>query len=133
MQTWLIAYFATIIPFLIIDAIWLGVVATNFFQSRIGHLMADTVNLPAAAGFYLFYGVGIVYFAIQPALQGGGIGLALFNGMLLGLLCYGTYDMTNYATLKDYPLSMVLVDVTWGAFLTALSAGIGYFAVKSFQ
>jgi uncharacterized membrane protein len=125
------AYLATAFIFLAIDAVWLGVIAKSFFSSNIGHLMTDNVNLAVAAGFYILYAVGIVLFAVKPALEKATIKTALIYGGLFGFFCYGTYDITNYATLKDWPLKVVLVDVTWGTTLTALSAAAGYLVTKN--
>lgn len=131
-MTYLIAYIATAVVFLSIDAVWLGVVAKSFFSSNIGHLMTSNVNLIAAAGFYLLYAVGIVFFAIKPALDNESLKTALLYGALFGFFCYGTYEMTNFATLKDWPVKVVIVDMAWGTFLTAMSAGAGYFVVQNF-
>ncbi len=132
MTRFLLVYLATIIPFLAIDAVWLSQVVPAFFQTRIGHLLAPTVNLPAALGFYLLYGAGIVYFAVIPGLDAGSWQLALLNGALFGFFAYATYDMTNYATLRDYPFSVVAFDVTWGTVLTGTSAVIGYLIIDRF-
>jgi len=126
------AYIFTAFTFLAIDAVWLGVVATDFFKSNIGHLMADAVNFPVAGGFYLLYAAGIVYFAIKPALAAQSAKTALINGALFGFFCYGTYDMTNLATLKDWPIIVAIVDISWGTVLTAVSALCGYALTKKF-
>jgi len=130
-MTYFIAYIATAIVFLSIDAIWLGVVAKSFFSSNIGHLMTSNINFVAAAGFYLLYAIGIVFFAIKPALDSESLKTALLYGALFGFFCYGTYEMTNFATLKDWPVKIVIVDMAWGTFLTTLSAGAGYFVVQT--
>jgi len=126
------AYLFTAVTFLAIDAIWLGFIITEFFRSNIGHLMADTVNFPVAAGFYLLYAAGIVFFAVKPALKKSSLKTALLNGALFGFFCYGTYDMTNLATLRDWPAIVAVVDITWGTFLTATSAVIGYYLTRKF-
>ena len=123
-------YLLTAIPFLVIDAVWLGSIITDFFKANIGHLMADTVNFPVAAGFYLLYAVGIVFFAVKPALDKSCIKTAFIKGALFGFFCYGTYDMTNLATLKDWPAIVAVVDITWGTILTGTSALIGYTLTK---
>ena len=123
------AYGATLIAFLVLDGIWLGVIARRFYASQLGGLMRAKVNWLAAGGFYLAYVAGIVFFAVSPALAAGSLGTAALNGALLGLLAYGTYDMTNLATLKGWPLPMSLVDMAWGALLTGGAASIGYLAV----
>ncbi len=128
----LIAYFVTALVFLIIDYIWLGFVMKDYFQSQLKHLMADEVNFSIAALFYLFYAAGVVYLCINPALVEGDWTKALINGAILGFLAYGAYDVTNAATLRDWPIPMSIIDVAWGTGLTALSAVAGYFAVSSY-
>ncbi|NNG05739.1 MAG: DUF2177 family protein [Inquilinus sp.] len=120
------AYVATLVLFLGIDALWLGVVARGFYASQLGGLMREQPNMVAAGGFYLFYVAGIVFFAVAPALAAGSWKMAALNGLLLGLIAYGTYDMTNVATLKGWPVTMSLVDMAWGGALTAASAAGGY-------
>jgi len=128
----LIAYFVTALVFLIIDYIWLGFVMKDYFQSQLKHLMADEVNFSIAALFYLFYAAGVVYLCINPALVEGDWTKALINGAILGFLAYGAYDVTNAATLRDWPIPMSIIDVAWGTGLTALSAVAGYFAVSNY-
>ncbi len=125
------AYGATLAVFLIIDLLWLGVVARRFYADQLGALMRDKINFAAAGGFYLAYVAGIVFFAVMPALAAGSLMTAAVNGALLGLLAYGTYDMTNLATLKGWPLTMSLVDMAWGTLLTGASATLGFLAVRS--
>ncbi len=126
----IIAYFATALVFLVIDYIWLGYIAKDMFQSSLSHLMADEPNLAIAGLFYLFYAAGIVYFCVNPAINGGSWTTALLNGAILGFLAYGTYDVTNAATLRDWPIMTSVIDTTFGTFLTASSALSGYFAAK---
>jgi uncharacterized membrane protein len=132
-MNYIIAYFATAFVFLIIDYIWLGFVMKDYFQSQLGHLMADEVNFTVAALFYLFYAAGILYLCVLPAFETGDWTKSMINGAVLGFLAYGAYDVTNMATLKDWPVTMSIIDVTWGAALTALSAVAGYFTLKSFS
>lgn len=128
----LIAYLVTAFVFLVIDYLWLGIVMKDYFQSQLGHLMAEEVNLSIAALFYLFYAAGIVFLCINPALADGNWTKALINGAVLGFLAYGAYDVTNAATLRDWPMMMSVIDVAWGTGLTALSAVAGYFAVNTY-
>jgi uncharacterized membrane protein len=127
MPTPIIAYIATVIVFFAIDFVWLGFVAKDLYQNQIGFLLKDQFNMPVAAGFYFMYVIGIVYFAVNPALQVGDWKLALLNGALFGFFAYATYDLTNLATLKDWPVKVVLVDIAWGAFITGVSATGGCF------
>ncbi len=123
----LVAYLITAAIFLIIDYIWLGFIMKDYFQTALGHLMADEVNLSIAAVFYLFYAAGIVLLCIHPAMTDGGWVKAAYLGAALGFLAYGTYDITNLATLRDWPVQMAVIDVAWGTALTSLSAGLGYY------
>ena len=128
----LIAYLVAAIVFLVIDYLWLGILMKDYFQSQLSHLMAEEVNLSIAALFYLFYAAGIVFLCINPALDDGGWSKALINGAVLGFLAYGAYDVTNAATLRDWPMMMSVIDVTWGTALTAVSSVAGYFAVSAY-
>jgi len=121
------SYLAGLIAFLIIDFIWLKYVALSFYRSNIGHLMTDKPNLAIAGLFYLFYVVGVVILAVYPALEKQSWTVALFYGGLLGLVAYGTYDITNLATLKNWPPIVTIVDMIWGTVLTASVATISYF------
>ena len=127
-MSYAIAYGATAIVFLGLDYLWLAYIAKDFYARSLGSLMRDTPDFMAAGIFYLFYIAGIVFFAAMPAESWKG---ALARGALLGLLAYGTYDMTNLATLKGWPWRMAAVDMAWGTVLTALAALGGYLALKS--
>ena len=124
-------YLMTVPVFFIIDMIWLGVVARDFYREQIGHLLG-AVNWPAAIIFYLMYIVGIIIFAVTPALQSGEWTKALVWGALFGFFTYATYDFTNLATLKDWPLTVVWVDVLWGTFLGSSVATASYYLGKTF-
>ena len=127
-----IAYLAAAVAFFALDMLWLTKIARNFYFSRLGDLVRERPDFAVAGVFYLGYVAGLVYFAIAPALNGGGMARALVNGALLGLLAYGTYDSTNLATLRGYPAAVAIVDVLWGTFLTAAAAGAGYWAAQRF-
>ena len=122
----LIAYVLSALIFLAIDSQWIGNFATDFYQEKIGHLMADTFDLKAAAAFYLIYIAGLVFFAVRPALAEPALKpalkTALLCGALYGFFTYATYDLTNYATLRDWPFDMVVIDLIWGTVLTAVVA-----------
>jgi uncharacterized membrane protein len=131
MAQYLIAYVGTLFAFLAIDMVWLGFIAKDYYREGIGHLMLETPNLGAAAVFYLLYVVGIVIFAVTPAMTAGTWTKAALYGALFGFFAYATYDMTNLATLKGWPLSITLVDIAWGTCLTAVSATAGYLATTA--
>ena len=121
-------YFLTLLAFFAIDMLWLGLVARNFYQKYLGHLMRSPVNWPAAILFYLLFIGGIIFFAVRPALAETSIVKAIFYGVLFGLMTYATYDLTNLATLKDWPLTVTLVDLLWGMVLSGSVSAIGYLA-----
>lgn len=126
MLQYAVAYVATAIVFLAIDYVWLSRVARDFYFTRLGNQLLAQPRLGVAAGFYLVYVIGIVVFAVMPALKADSARLAVVMGGLFGLIAYATYDMTNYATLKNWPFTVVVVDMAWGAFLTGVSAFAGY-------
>jgi uncharacterized membrane protein len=113
----LVMYVITLAIFFIVDMIWLGVVAKGFYRKHLGPLMSPKVNWTAAVLFYLLFVVGLLVFAVKPALAAGKPLQALFFGALLGLISYATYDLTNLATLKDWPLVVTVVDLIWGTVL----------------
>ena len=131
MLHYLVAWAATAAVFFVIDLVWLGVVAKSFYRDRIGELMLDQINIPAAVIFYLIYVVGIVIFAVVPALQSGSWITAMVFGALFGFFAYATYDMTNLATLRGWPLEVVVVDMLWGTLITGVSATIGFLVTRS--
>lgn len=124
-------YIIAFIVFLAIDALWLGLVAPKFYKSQIGHLMAETPNFIAALVFYFIFIVGVVYFVLLPNMDAG-IGKIILSGMLFGFITYATYDLTNLATLKDWPILVTVVDLAWGTFLSTSVALITYYIVGIF-
>jgi uncharacterized membrane protein len=128
----LIPYAAALAFFFIVDLIWLGFVAKDFYRSSIGHLMGDGFNVPAVIAFYLIYTVGVFVFAVNPALEGGGIQRAAMLGLAFGFFAYATYDLTSLATLKDWPLALSLADMAWGSILTSAVAAVGYAVASRF-
>lgn len=130
-MTYVVAYIATAIVFLGLDALWIGKVALGLYRQDMGGQLLDKPNLAVAGLFYLFYIAGIVILAISPALAEGNWLKALLFGAVLGFVAYGTYDFTNLSTLKDYTVRIALTDLAWGTALTAGSATIGYWIVKA--
>ncbi len=112
--------------FFAIDMIWLGLIAKNFYRSQIGTLMKSDVNWTAAITFYLIFIVGLIVFVISPAVEKNSWTHALLFGALFGFVCYATYDLTNLAVAKDWPLLVTLVDMAWGAVLAASVSTITY-------
>jgi uncharacterized membrane protein len=126
MRLFLKLYLIALPIFFIVDMIWLGVLAKNFYKNQIGFLMKPDVNWAAAIIFYLLFLVGVVLFVIEPALEKKDLMFALSRGALFGLITYATYDLTNLATLKDWPLKVVVVDMIWGAVLSGTVCGSSY-------
>ena len=132
MRKALIAFAVLAIAFLVIDSVWLGVIAVDFYKATIGHLLAPKPNFVAAAFFYVIYLAGVVHFVILPAVEKESVLNATRQGALFGLVAYATYDLTNMATMRDWPLSVTLADLAWGAFITAASSTISAWAVRRF-
>jgi uncharacterized membrane protein len=128
---YVVAYIAAATVFLLLDFLWLGFVAKTFYRQEIGALLLEKFNKTAAIGFYLIFVVGVVIFAVLPALQAGSWKTALLYGALFGFFTYATYDMTNLATLKGWSFPVTVVDIGWGAFLTGISALAGYLATRA--
>ena len=123
-----IKLFAIALPvFFAIDMIWLGLVAKDFYRAQIGTLLKPDVNWTAAIIFYLIFIAGLVVFVISPAVEKGSWTHAIFFGALFGLVCYATYDLTNLAMAKDWPLLVTIVDLAWGAVLAASVSIVTYF------
>ena len=130
MMKYVVAYLGAAGTFLIVDLVWLGLVAKSFYRDRIGSLMLDEINLPPAILFYGLYVAGIVIFAITPALHTGSWRTALLFGATFGLIAYATYDLTNLATLRNWSVAMTVVDIAWGSFLTGVSATAGFMITR---
>lgn len=130
------AYGIALVIFLILDAIWLGVVARGLYAARMGDLLADNPRWGVAVAFYALYVVGLVYFAISTGMEAGSWRTAAFNGALFGFFCYLTYDATNLAVLKGYDPLIALIDTIWGTVLSGVTAGgtlvvLGWFGKSS--
>jgi uncharacterized membrane protein len=130
MIRYMIAYVVTATVFLAVDMVWLTKVAKQFYYDRLGDLLLTTPRMGAALAFYALYVVGIVIFAVAPALREGSAVTAVVYGALFGLFAYATYDMTNYATIRNWSLTVSLVDTVWGTFLTGFAALMGYWVTR---
>lgn len=120
-------YLLTFVVFLVIDFIWLNFIAKNLYSTRIGHLLADKPNLIPALIFYLIFVVGVIIFAIIPGYETKNILKTILLGGLFGLLTYSTYDLTNLATLKNWPVSVTIIDMIWGTSLSVMTSVAGYY------
>ena len=125
MNKYLAAYGATALIMVALDALWLGVIAKNWYQQGIGHLMAENPRVFVAALFYALFVVGLVIFVVAPGGQTGAWQSTLLRGALFGFFTYATYDLTNLSTLKDWPIGMSLLDMAWGATVSAAAGAAG--------
>lgn len=123
-------YLAIFLTLFLVDMLWLRVMATAWYQQGLGHLMASSPNLWAAGLFYLLFPAGLLIFAVLPA-EGAVLLKAVAMGALFGFFAYATYDLSNLATLKDWPVSITLLDIGWGSIVSGLSAGAGKFCLDA--
>ncbi len=128
--SWLVA----LVIFLVLDSLWLGIVARDFYRSRLSNVIDMQVQFPVAAVFYMLHITGVMIFVIQPAAQNGsGLLMLLCRGGLYGLFTYATYDLTNLATVRNWPLSLALTDILWGTVLNAMVALSGFLVWRRFS
>lgn len=119
MKIILVHFVSVIVAMLAIDSVWLNTMYSRFYQPQIGHLLADQVRYGPAAVFYVIYAAGLTILVLQPAMAAGsGVGRVFLYGAVYGLIAYATYDLTNHATLKDWPTLVTVVDMVWGTLLT---------------
>jgi uncharacterized membrane protein len=123
-------YFITLAAFLAIDAVWLALVARTFYRRYLDWLMAANPNWIAALAFYLLFVVGVLVFVVVPGVEDGSLRTTLLRGALFGLIAYGTYDLTNLATVKNWPLTITVVDMAWGTALSVAVSYVGFVAGK---
>ena len=121
-------YGVTLAAFFAVDMIWLGLVAKNFYKKYLGYLMAPQVNWIAAIIFYLLFIAGILVFVVLPGLKEGSLRSMVVRALLFGLISYATYDLTNLATVKNWPLAVTVVDLIWGMVLTTVVSLAGFYA-----
>lgn len=129
---WL-AYFAvTFVVFMGIDLIWLGFVAKNIYSKYLGYLMAPNVNWLAALIFYVIFIVGVLYFVIAPSLVDRDFTQLVIRAMLFGFMTYATYDLTNLATVRNWPITITIIDLIWGTTLSTSVSVISYLIITNF-
>ena len=121
-----ITYGITALVFFAVDLFWLGVIAKNLYAKYLGHLMAEQVNWVAALIFYALYIVGIILFAVDPGVRSDSLARAVVWGVLFGFFTYTTYDLTNLATLKGWPVTIVFIDIAWGMILCGIVSAAGF-------
>jgi len=121
-----LTYLGSLATFLVIDLIWLGVIAKNFYRTQLKGIITDAVNWPIALLFYALFIFGVIYFAIIPGVEAKSLQKTLLNAALFGFFTYATYELTNAATIITWPKQLIVVDILWGVVLTTSVAFIGY-------
>jgi uncharacterized membrane protein len=124
MTNWIVLWIVAAVIFLAIDLIWLGWLGRGIYQAEIGALIRQPFNLPAAGAFYVLYVTGLMIMVIWPAFQAQSVSQALLRGALLGLIAYGTYDLTNLAVMKGFTTKIAIIDMIWGTVLTGTVAAL---------
>ena len=130
MLPYLAAYGVSALAFVGADAVWLTLAGPRLYRPVLGPLLAERLNGAAAIAFYLVYLSGVVALAVAPALRTGQWRTAAWSGLILGLVAYGTYDLTNQATLRLWATRLTVIDMAWGGVLTALAAILGFLAAR---
>jgi uncharacterized membrane protein len=126
----LVAYVAALAAFVIADMVWLGAMTPRFYRPTLSDILSTSVNIPPALAFYLVYPIGLVVFAVSPALKSNSLGAAIIYGCLFGFFTYSTYDLSNYATLRNWSLTLTVVDVAWGTVLAGLAAAVSFYVAS---
>ncbi len=132
MKQFVVAYLSSLLTFIVIDAVWLGLVAKKFYASQLGSLMREDILFLPAGVFYLLYSAGIVLLAVRPEQPHLSLLNVAFYGGVVGFIAYGTYDVTNLATIKNWPPLMSIVDLVWGTAISSLVAVAGAIAARYF-
>jgi uncharacterized membrane protein len=132
MRSSLVAYFSGLLAMAVLDGAWLSFATGAIYKPGIGPLMADKPVIPAAILFYLIYAAGVAYLIVLPAVAAGSLGSAVTRGAVLGLIAYGTYDLTSLAIMRGWPVNVTVIDMVWGAVLTGAAAGVSYLATRRF-
>ena len=124
------AYCLTLLVFLAVDFLWLGLIAKGLYQRYVGHLFSEQVNWAAAFLFYFLFVLGLMVFVIYPAIKASAMMQALWMGMLFGLIAYATFDLTNLALLRGWPATITVVDILWGTVLSGIVSTAGYWIAR---
>lgn len=128
---WIASYAVAAVVFGLLDFLWLGKVGRPLYEARMGEWLAAKPNMPAALLFYALYLVGVTYFVVVPALESGSVGQAALSGFLLGLVAYATWNLTNLAVLKDFPSSIVPIDMAWGSLATMTTSVVTFLIIHA--
>ena len=130
MAYYLKLYFATLVVFFAVDMVWLGLIAKNLYKKHLGFIIAPDVNWYAALIFYFLFILGVLIFVVVPGLKENALPLMLLKAALFGLITYATYDLTNLATVQNWPVIITVIDLIWGMALTTIVSLAGYFIGK---
>ena len=125
-------YFIALVVFLVIDMVWLTVISKQLYAEKLGYLMAPKPNLLAALAFYMLFILGLMVFVINPALADGSWVRALVTGLFFGFITYATYDLTNLATVKDWPVLITVIDLLWGSAVSGVTALVSFWLIRLF-
>lgn len=131
-MTYIKNFMITFAVFMTIDLIWLGVVAKKLYNKYLGYIMAKNINWLAAIIFYIIFVIGLLLFVIYPAMAKDSIQYLILYGMAYGFITYATYDLTNLATLKDWPIEITIIDLIWGTSLSTLTSYFSYLIINKF-
>lgn len=123
---YLLLFIITLVFYLILDGIWLGLIAKNFYKTKLHFLLSNYFNYYIAIFFYVIYIIGLMYFVVLPSMSNPSLLKVFFNGAFFGFLCYATYDLTNMATIKQWPFIVTIIDVLWGTLLAAIVSTFSY-------
>lgn len=126
-------FFITFAVFMVIDLIWLGIIAKDLYSRHLGYIMRTPPNWIAAIGFYIIFILGLMFFALYPALDKEAIRYAFLYGAFFGFVAYATYDLTNLATLKDWPILITVIDLTWGTVLGGMTTSLSFLIIRFFN
>jgi len=127
----LVGYLVVLVSFGAIDALWLSVMGPLLYRPTLGDILLAELRIGPAIAFYLVYPVGVLVLAVLPALKSGSLAAAIGSGILLGAICYATYDLTNFATLRNWTLQLTLVDIAYGAIASGLAAVVAFWAARA--
>lgn len=130
-MSYAILYLAILLPFCLMDASWLTIMGSLLYKPTLADILLPTLKVAPAAAFYATYPIGLVVFAALPALKSGNAMTAALYGAIFGAIAYATYDLTNYATLRNWTLQITVVDICWGAFASAVAAAVGIYMTRS--
>jgi uncharacterized membrane protein len=130
-MVYLVGYLVALVSFAVVDALWLRFMGPLLYRSTLGDILLADLRIGPAIAFYLVYPIGLLVLAVLPALKSGSIVAAIGLGVVLGVVCYATYDLTNFATLRNWTLQLALIDIAYGAAVSGFAAGVAFLAASA--